>query len=228
MLPSARAENATPRLERSPTLEPAPTGDAARKQSPVYLRADELSGQPNVQVQALGDVELRHAGVVIRADQLRYDEAEDLAVAQGKVRISFQGSSFSGPEVQLKVQRMEGFVREPEYHFAQTNAGGRAERVDILGQAQLRVINGDYTSCPRDDERAPDWILSADQLDLNLETGVGVAEGAELRFLDVPILILPRLSFPLSDQRKSDITLRHLLSMTSGIPGEKSGLIGLP
>ena len=52
--------------------------------------------------------------MILRADQLRYDQAEDLAVAQGRVRVSFEGSSFTGPEVQLKLQRMEGVVREPE------------------------------------------------------------------------------------------------------------------
>ena len=146
---------------------------------------------------------MRQAGVVLRADQLRYDQAEDLAVAQGKVRITFEGSSFSGPEVQLKVQRMEGFVREPEYQLAMTGAGGRAERIDILGPSTSRVINGNYTSCQREDAKNPDWVLSARQLDLDIDAGVGVAEGAVLRFLDVPILSLPTMSFPLSDQRKS-------------------------
>ncbi len=203
LTPGVRAEDATPQLAPTPALIPKARSDEVRKQAPMYLRADELGGQANATLQAQGRVELRQAGVVIRADQLRYDRAEDLAVAEGKVRISFEGSTFSGPEMQLKVQRVEGFVREPEYHFAQTDAGGRAERVDILGQNQLRIINGDYTSCRRDDANPPDWILSARQLDLNLESGVGVAEGAELRFLDVPILRLPTLSFPLNDQRKS-------------------------
>ena len=34
--------------------------------------------------------------------------------------------------------------------------------------------------------------------------------------------------FPLSDPRKQRITFRHLLTMTSGIPGEDSGVIGMP
>ena len=33
---------------------------------------------------------------------------------------------------------------------------------------------------------------------------------------------------PLSDERKAGITLHHLLSMTTGIPGESAGLIGMP
>jgi LPS-assembly protein len=199
----ARAQSESPVLAPSVRLKPAASDETARNQSPFYIRADELSGQPNVEVQAKGRVELRHAGVVIRADQLRYDQAEDLAVAQGKVRISFEGSSFSGPEMQLKVQRMEGFVLQPSYQLALTGAGGQADRVDLLGPGLARVINGTYTSCQREGERNPDWVLSARQIDLDIDAGVGVAEGAVLRFFDVPILSLPSLSFPLSDQRKS-------------------------
>jgi LPS-assembly protein len=114
-----------PALVPGRTLKPAPSGEAARQQAPLYLRADELRGQPDSEVQALGNVELRQAGVVIRADQLRYDQAEDLAVAQGKVRVSFEGSAFTGPEVKLKLQRMQGVVLQPEYTFAMTGASGR-------------------------------------------------------------------------------------------------------
>ena len=211
----AQEPEPAPPLQRVPTLKPAASDEVARRQSPLYLRADQLSGQPGGELRAEGHVEMRHAGVVLRADQLRYDQAEDLAVAQGKVRITFEGSSFSGPEVQLKAQRMEGFVREPEYQLAFTGAGGRAERIDILGPGTSRVINGNYTSCLRDDAQTPDWVLSARQLDLDIDAGVGVAEGAVLRFLDVPILSLPRLSFPLSDQRKSG-WLPPTVDFTSG------------
>ncbi len=203
--PCAAADDEGPALTSGRTLKPAPSGEAARQQAPLYLRADELRGRPNAEVQALGNVELRQAGVVIRADQLRYDQAEDLAVAQGKVRISFEGSAFSGPEVRLKVQRMEGVVLQPEYQFAATGAGGRADRVDILGPGQSRVINGNYTSCQRDGADNPDWILSARQLDLDLDAGVGVAEGAVLRFFDMPILVLPTLSFPV--ERSAQVRL---------------------
>ncbi len=199
----ARAQDGGIALQPSPQLKPAPSSAADRRDAPLYLRADELSGQPATQVQADGHVELRHAGVVLRADQLRYDQAEDLAVAQGRVRVTFEGSSFAGPEVQLQLQRMQGVVREPEYYLAVTDAGGSAERIDILGPSTSRVINGNYTSCTREGAEHPAWVLSARQIDLDTDAGVGVAEGAVLRFFDVPVLMLPRLSFPLSDQRKS-------------------------
>ncbi len=192
-----------PALQSVPRLQPAPSGDTARQRAPMYLEAQTLSGQANIQVQAEGAVQLRHAGVVIRADQLRYDQAEDLAVAEGKVRISFNGSVFSGPEVQVKVQRLQGFVLQPEYDLAITGAGGHAQRIDFHDASRSTVIGATYTSCPRNGPDRPDWVLSADRLDIDVDTGVGTAEGGVLRFFDVPILAFPSMSFPLTDQRKS-------------------------
>jgi CubicO group peptidase (beta-lactamase class C family) len=45
--------------------------------------------------------------------------------------------------------------------------------------------------------------------------------------LDTPVMNLIPEAQPLSDERKQQIRLRHLLTMTSGIKGESHGLIGL-
>jgi LPS-assembly protein len=212
---SAQAQDGSIALMPSSLLKPVPSTDKSRREGPLYLRADQLSGQPGVQFEAQGGVELRHAGMVLRADQLRYDQAEDLAVAEGRVRVTFEGSSISGPQAQLRLQRMEGFVLEPDYKLALTGAGGHAQRIDILGPSTSRIFDASYTSCLREGDGNPDWVLTARQIDLDTDAGVGVAEGAVLRFFDVPILSLPRFSFPLSDQRKSG-WLPPNLSITSG------------
>jgi CubicO group peptidase (beta-lactamase class C family) len=45
--------------------------------------------------------------------------------------------------------------------------------------------------------------------------------------LDTPIYDFVPEGFPLTDPQKRKIKLRHVLSMTSGIPGEGQGLVGL-
>jgi CubicO group peptidase (beta-lactamase class C family) len=47
--------------------------------------------------------------------------------------------------------------------------------------------------------------------------------------IDLDSLAYPYIpeAYPLTDERKAKITLRHLLSMTSGIRGESSGMVGL-
>lgn len=51
------------------------------------------------------------------------------------------------------------------------------------------------------------------------------AQGVELDSHAYPFI--PE-GYPLSDPRKERITIRHLLSMTTGIPGEDQGVVGMP
>jgi LPS-assembly protein len=199
---AASAPTARLGLQASPQLQPLPRGDAARG-LPTFLEADQLRIQPDIGSVAEGHVEFRRGGLVIRADRLAYDGAQDLATGSGQVRVSRDGARYSGPEFQLQVQRFEGYFLKPEFEFPLLGSGGRAERIDFLDSARSRAMAAEYTSCPRNGAEEPAWLLRADSVALNLEASEGRAEGAVLRFQGVPILALPALSFPLSDARRS-------------------------
>ena len=200
--PAASAATGTA-LRTAESLQPPARGDAARK-LPIILRARELRGRPDLDAEAEGDVEFRRGGVVIRADRLTYDVAEDLARATGHVVVSRDGNVFSGPELQLKVERFEGFFRTPTYRFARTGAGGKASRIDFIDDQRANAFDATYSSCNRDDDSGdPVWILKMRELNIDNEANEGVARGAVLRFYGVPILASPVLSFPLTEERKS-------------------------
>lgn len=189
-------------LQPSPRLGDAPDGDAAR-QRPVVLQADKLSVRPDIGAQAEGAVDFRRAGTLIQADRLSYDSASDTATARGNVVIERPGVRYRGTELQLQVQRFEGYFQQPAFELLTLGAGGRADRIDFLDSARSRAQKAIYTSCPRDDGQGPDWLLRTDRVRLDLEANEGVAEGAVLEFLGLPLLALPVVSFPLSDDRKS-------------------------
>jgi LPS-assembly protein len=219
---AASSPASAPALTPTTRLQPPPRGEAAR-QLPIVLQARSLRGQPDIEAVAEGDVEFRRGGLVIRADRLAYDAPEDRASAKGRVRIEREGVVYAGPELQLDVQRFEGFFVEPSFEFLLLGAGGRADRVDFLGPGRSRATNASYTSCPREGPhqglhdpvpaggassaaapaREPAWVIRADRVHLDLEANEGIAEGAVLRFLGTPILALPTMSFPLSEARKS-------------------------
>jgi len=198
----AQTADNTAALEPSRKLNPPPRGDAA-KRLPIILRAQSVRARPDIDAVAEGAVEFRRGGTVISADRLSYNQVDDLASARGHVRIEREGAVYSGPELQLRVQRFEGFFLAPEFEFPQYGAGGRAERVDFIDSARASAINAIYTSCPRDGSGDPDWVLEARRVRLDFDANEGIAEGAVLRFLGLPILALPSLSFPLTDARKS-------------------------
>jgi LPS-assembly protein len=194
-----------PRLElkMAPALQPLPRGDTV-KQLPIILRARELRGRPDLETVAEGDAEFRRGGVVIRADRLSYEHPDDLAQARGNVRVSRDGNVYSGPELQLHVQRFEGWFLNPSYHFGRTGAGGTARRFDFLDEQRAVATGATYTSCPAPEGfGGPAWLLSTDRVKMDFEANEGIAENAVLRFYGVPILAAPVLSFPLTDERKS-------------------------
>ncbi|MGZ8261094.1 MAG: LPS-assembly protein LptD, partial [Caldimonas sp.] len=178
-------------------------GEAAR-QLPIILRAREVRGRPDLDASAEGDVEFRRGGMVIHADKLTYDQAEDLARATGHVVVTRDGNVFSGPELQLKVERFEGFFRTPTYRFARTGAGGKARLIEFIDDQRAAASDATYSSCTIEDgDGEPVWILKARELRIDNETNEGIARDAVLRFYGVPILASPVLSFPLSEERKS-------------------------
>ncbi len=170
---------------------------------PSELRARELQGQPETQADARGDVEFRRGSLLIRADALQYLAPQDRAVATGRVWVQREGAQYRGPRLELQLQDFEGFFLQPEFDFQRTGAGGRAQRIDFLGHERLAATQALYTSCPRDGSGDPDWMLTAQRVELDLQAQEGTAIGARLQFLGVPLLAWPRLTFPTSDARRS-------------------------
>ena len=200
--PQSEAAPAGIELRPSPVLQLVPRGEASRA-LPIVLRAQTLRGRPDLDFVAEGNAEVRHGGVVIRADRLTYEQGNDLAIAHGNVRISRAGNIFTGPELQLKLQGYEGYFENPSFYFSRAGAGGSAQRMEFLGEQRIVATAATYTSCPADGSGGPAWLLSTDKVTLDFANNEGVAEGGVLRFYGVPILAGPSLSFPLTDDRKS-------------------------
>jgi LPS-assembly protein len=199
---AAEVEPAVPALQPSTTLQSVPSGEHVRGR-PLILRADELRVRPDLDAVAEGHVEFRRVGTVIRADRLSYDAATDLAVARGSVFVGRDGVNYRGPELHLQLERFEGYFLSPEFEFLTLGSGGHADRLDFLDSSRMQAQRAVYSSCPRDGDGEPDWLMRADRVKLDIDANEGIAEGGSLLFLGVPVLALPVLSFPLSDDRKS-------------------------
>src|SRR4029079_19575279 len=157
---SAPAPDAGIQLRTSPTVSPAPRGEAG-KALPIILRAREVRGRPDFDNCAEGDAVLRRGDLVIRADRLSYDQVDDLARALGNVRINQGGNVYTGPEVQLRLERFEGFFQSPTYFLGRTRAGGKADRIDFIDDQRAVATNATYHSCRLDGAGTPGGGASA-------------------------------------------------------------------
>lgn len=191
-------------LQSSPILQER-IDTASRHALPTFIMGDQITGRPDKETVVDGHAELRKADMVIKADRLEYDQPTDTATASGHVRINRAGNVYEGPLLELRVDAFEGFFNEPSYQFLRNQAHGQADRVDFVDDQHAIIHNATFTTCKRlpGPDWLPDWILKATTLSLDQATDTGTATGALLSFKGVPLLPVPYLSFPLSDQRKS-------------------------
>ncbi|MEG2581734.1 MAG: LptA/OstA family protein, partial [Comamonas sp.] len=193
-------------LKSSPRLEEV-IAPALRDQLPSYIKAEQITGQADINSVLEGDAELRRADTVIRADRVEYTVADDTVNAQGNVHINRGGNVYQGTALKLQVDAFQGDFTDATYQFLETQGHGNADRIEFIDRDNTIVYQATYTTCLRDDAASwtPDWVIRAKRIELDRVEDVGVAYGGTLEFKGVPIIPVPAMSFPLSDKRKSGL-----------------------
>jgi LPS-assembly protein len=189
----------------------------------MVITAGKLMAQTDQEAQAEDGVELRYGELLLNADKLSYRVVEDLARAEGNVRIQHNGNLFTGPLLQMYVNRFEGEFLTPSFFLATTGGAGKAQVVRFHDSSRFSATQASYSSCPVVEDQEPAWQITAKQLRLDMAGNEGQADGAVLRFLGVPLLAAPALSFPLSSARKSgwlppNIFLDNRSGLELGVP----------
>ncbi len=175
---------------------------------PLYFEADTLEGSTGSQTRATGSVKLRQGEMTLKADELIHTQVDNTAKATGHVQIKRQGNVFTGPQLRLALDTMEGEFIRPTYWFWRVQAGGKADLIEFQGSNRLIATHATYSSCTPENTAdlatfKPAWELATSKVDMNFETNEGRAENAVVWFQGLPILAAPVLTFPLNDQRKS-------------------------
>jgi len=194
-------------LRRSPLLiEQLPQGPQ-RSGMPSFVTGDRTVGQTDYSTSVEGNAELRRQGMVIRADKLDYTQPDDLAKALGNVYINRAGDIFTGPQLELQVDAMQGFFQRPSYRFLANNAYGDASRIDFIDDQHMVIHDVTYTTCQRRPGPSwmPDWIISARSIAVDQGSGQGEARDAVLRFKGLTLPAIPAMGFPLTDARQSGL-----------------------
>lgn len=180
------------------TAQPAPRTEDP--DAPVTVRAEEISGRPDREINLERNVEVTRGATGLKADTACYNRIEDEVSASGNVSMWRFGDRYKGDALQLNLETGKGWVLNPQYRLEVNNAQGRATRIDFLSQDQAVVSDGTYSTCEGPD---PDWYLKSSTLRLDSGRDVGTAGKTIIYFKDVPIIGTPAMSFSLSGARRS-------------------------
>jgi len=136
----------------------------------------------------------------LQADQVRYNSLTGDVDLTGNIRLNQPAISIKATRGHANTKRQSAEMNQIEFQLRQLPGRGTASRLSLpnLQSATLHRIT--YTTCRK---KKQDWVLKADQVELNHTEEIGVAHHASLWFKGIPLLYLPRMSFPLSEKRKS-------------------------
>ncbi len=147
-----------------------------------------------------GGVRLERADQVMRADDVTYNSDSTAYDAKGNVRYQEAGMLVSAERMTGTTTPNQADADHVAYQLLDTRGNGVADHAKVMDPQHGRFSMATYSTC---DVGNHQWEFRAKTLNLNKDTGVGVARSATLRYKNVPILYAPVFSFPLDDRRKS-------------------------
>jgi LPS-assembly protein len=194
-------EKAAPELAcPGPSLAPMIKDPPDRSQAPISVKTREFDASSAGAAEARKQVELSRADQLLTTDILQYDPDAKVVTIPGRLFYEDSILHIAGSSANYDFLQESGYFKDVEYGLVGSSAKGSADDISVKA-GNHTVMNGiRFTTCPGND---PEWLLSAKQLDLDFENGVGKARGARLRLFDIPFLYLPYMKFPIDDRRKS-------------------------
>jgi LPS-assembly protein len=183
-----------------PTLAPLRQSTPDRSAAPITLKARTFSAGDAQSAEARGLVELHRADQSLSTEVLLYAPATQTITMPGKLQYEDSVLQIEGSHAEYSFLTESGHFNVIDYGLTGSSANGSASEIIVNSGNHSLLRQLRFTTCPGED---PEWVLTADELELDFEEGIGKAKGAKLEFFDIPILYLPYMTFPIDDRRKS-------------------------
>jgi LPS-assembly protein len=147
-----------------------------------------------------GNVEIQRENQYLRAEEVQYSKQDARITAEEGIIFQENGLTVTGPHAEMHLDTNTAEFSDATYWFTPRHARGKATRVYRASPTVLELYEASYTTCNPGDT---DWLLNADHVTLDRESGDGTARNVLLKFKKIPLLYLPWYRFPIDNRRKS-------------------------
>jgi LPS-assembly protein len=148
-----------------------------------------------------GNAVMTQGGSVLKADQIEVLRRQREAIATGHVHLI-------DPDVEIWARRAKVNLAEETLELDDAKVKARASNYHLEGSKirklrgqNYQVINGFFTTCGCE-KGAPDWAITADQMDVQLG-GTGTLHGGAFDVLGHQLFKVPVADFPADTNRHS-------------------------
>ncbi len=192
--------NTTDREVTQPGMAAALPSMQLSADEPVALEADEVGyDQASGIVVAQGNVEVIQGSYILNAQQLTYFQRSNLVKATGNVSmLQPNGDVYFADNVELKDDMKRGVIHNFRARLADNSVFAAAEARKVNPNI-TQLTKAAYTPCNLCADAAPFWQLKASDVEVNQGDETVRYENARMEMFGVPIAYAPYFSHPTPD-----------------------------
>ena len=155
-----------------------------------------------------GNVEVNSEKLYLAADDVEVSSIDNSLLATGNVRFQDEDYLISGNLLSASRDEDNNLLAKAtnaNYQDFGAGLGGANGYTESISKTSTSVLltNSSYSLCPVNKN---DWLIEADQIELNLVKNRGVADNALIKFYGVPIFYMPKYSWVISGRGSGFLT----------------------
>lgn len=167
----------------------------------MLAEADRVVSENGV-VSLEGNTTISFQNRVLNAEDALYNPSTGEVSIQGALNFEADGVRMESNNAVIDMDDNLFAADDSIYEFDINGkrATGTAAHMERNEAGHFTLDGATYSSCPPGDES---WYIKAKELRLYPDEGIGTAKNLSLIFKGVPLIIVPRFSFPISPKRKT-------------------------
>lgn len=172
--------------------------------TPVNISANEVTANGTQNLTYSGNVTVSQGDRLIKADEAVYDGDAATLVTSGNISIQTPQLTISSPaSIESNLKSNVSTFSDATFQLNGSVARGSSKLVTVNNeQKSTEIEDFTFTTCPVGDNS---WYFKAGSVELDQNDSFGESYHNVLYVKDVPVLYLPYLNFPTTNQRKSGL-----------------------
>ncbi|AWB56678.1 LPS assembly protein LptD [Colwellia sp. Arc7-D] len=166
-----------------------------------------------------GGVTLLNQDKSIVADELSVNRNTSTVNANGDIHFQNKGIDIFADTLNINQLKKSTALTSTSYQLNGSAGHGSAKEINIDGNGKtMSFIDSSFTTCY---DPVPDWQMRASEITISSDKKSLEAYNARFSLFDVPILYIPYLTMPISDERQSGMLYPKIsTSKSSGLEVE--------
>ncbi len=172
--------------------------------TPVEIAADEVTASVDQKVTYEGNVTIAQGDKLIKADKAEYDGGAGKLSTSGNITVHTPQLTISSPgSINSDLKTNVSTFTDATFQLNGSVVRGSSKKVTVNTEEKTTEVEDfSFSTCPAGDNS---WYVKASTVELDQDESFGESYHNVLYVKDVPVMYLPYLNFPTTNNRKSGL-----------------------